>query len=90
VKDDFEVWFRPAGTRVPGRPAPTLYNVWYRVGPNGHPETNTNGGVTWATTIPSREFHSMDAMRNSGLCYRVAGIGKTLQFDDDLCVDEGL
>lgn len=85
-----EVWYRPAGTRSSTDMPPTIYPIWYRASTGGRPETTINGHIDWSRVQPSREFASMQALRDSGICIRVATVGDRTPFDTDLEVDEGL
>ena len=85
-----EVWYRPKGTiRSPGAP-PTRGDLWYRLGSDGYPECTVRGQEDWSETLRSREYGSMEEIRNSPLVIRVYGVGKRIPFDPDLAVDEGL
>ena len=84
-----EVWYRPKGSCRTSGP-PCQYDLWYREGIAGHPETTRSGRTTWEGSIPSYEFATMKELLASGICIRVAGVGLKTFFDEDYDVDEGL
>lgn len=84
-----ETWYRPKGTVGPAR-YPTQYDIWYRHGANGRPETTTTGREDWLRTAQSLEFQTMEDMIRSGICVRVREVGCRIPLDEDLFVDEGL
>lgn len=84
-----EIWYRPKGTIGPSQRF-TNFDLWYRQGANGRPETTTTGREDWLRTAQSVEFQTMEEMLRSGICIHVKDVGCRTPLDPDLIMDEGL